>query len=156
TQITPTGTTCNDFRTGVAADLSQGEYLVKGAQINNSTPGVMFYYTSIVAPSSSFTFTLNQSNLPLAGACSSWMPIPPQNLGQINLYDATCGARTSTNSYNSATGAVTMSITGATPGETLIIGVKYSNSSLKGQTVCRPHPTEKYTFSDSFGGTDSI
>jgi hypothetical protein len=49
-----------------------------------------------------------------------------------------------------------MSVTGATPGETLIIGIKYQISELKGTNVCRPHPTETYTFSDSFGNGDSL
>lgn len=49
-----------------------------------------------------------------------------------------------------------MTVTGATPGETLIVGVKYNIATLKGTSVCRPHPTETYTFSDSGGGTDSI
>jgi hypothetical protein len=99
----------------------------------------MFYYTKIIAPSASFSFTVNQNNAPVAGGCASWAPLPPQSLGQVNLYSATCGNRASTNSYNPTTGAVTMSITGAIPGETLIVGIKYNNSGLRGQAVCG-HP----------------
>src|SRR5262249_30013363 len=131
TQITPTNTSCSQFASGAAADLNQGEYLVKGTKINNATPGVLFYYSKIVAPSAAFTITVNESNAPLAGSCSSWAPLPPQSVGQINLYSATCGNRSSQNSYDSATGTVTMSVTGATKGEMLIVGIKYNPSALR-------------------------
>src|SRR5262249_42270271 len=156
TQITPTATTCDQYRTGTAPDLNQLNYIVKGAAINNVSPGVFFYYTRIVAPSSSFTITVTQSNAPTAGSCSSWRPIDWQNAANANLYSATCGSRSSSNSFDPVTGTVTMSVTGATAGETLIVGIKYSPGSLKGQSVCRPHPTEMYSFSDSGGGGDSI
>jgi len=156
TQIAPTATTCSDFASGTAANLDQASYLVKGTSITSLSPGVMFYYTKIVAPSSAFSFSVSQSNAPLAGSCANWAPLPVQGVGQINLYDASCGNRAASPSYDATTGTATMSITGATPGETLIVGIKYSISNLKGQAVCRPHPTEKYTFSDSAGGTDSL
>jgi hypothetical protein len=49
-----------------------------------------------------------------------------------------------------------MQVTGATTGETLIIGIKYQPSTLKGTNVCRPHPSETYTFTDSLGNGDSV
>jgi hypothetical protein len=117
----------------------------------------MFYYATYVAPSASFTITINEAIAPNS-TCSfpNWPPLAPQNLGQANLYSANCGNRSSSNSYNPTTGALTMSVTGATPGETLIIGIKYSISGLKGTNVCRPHPIETYTFSDSGGNSDTL
>jgi len=156
-KITPTGTSCTDFTSGTAADLNQSSYTTKGTAINAATPGVMFYYSTIIAPSSSFTINVTQSIAPNS-ACSfpNWPPLAPQSLSQANLYSASCGNRSTSNSYNPTTGTVTMSVTGATPGETLIIGIKYQISELKGTNVCRPHPTETYTFSDSFGNGDSL
>jgi hypothetical protein len=137
--------------------LSEGTYLTKGTAINSTNPGVLFYYSTIVAPSASFTITVNQAIAPNS-ACTfpNWPPLAPQALSQANLYSASCGNRVTSNSFNPTTGTVTMSVTGATPGETLIIGIKYQTSTLKGTNVCRPHPTETYTFSDSLGNGDSV
>jgi hypothetical protein len=117
----------------------------------------MFYYSTIVAPAATFTINVNQSIAPNS-TCSfpNWPPLRPQTLAQANVYSATCGNRQSTNSFNATTGQLTMLVKNATPGETLIIGIKYSISDLKGTLVCRPHPTETYTFTDSFGGSDSL
>jgi hypothetical protein len=53
-QITPTETTCSQFASGTAADLNEGAYNAKGTAIISASPGVMFYYARIIAPSSSF------------------------------------------------------------------------------------------------------
>jgi uncharacterized repeat protein (TIGR01451 family) len=156
-QITHTGTTCSDFTSGNAGNLTDARYTTKGTAINAATPGVMFYYSTIVAPSSSFSIVVNQAIAP-DSACSfpNWPPLAPQNLGQANLYSAGCGNRSSSNSYNPTTGALTMSVTGATPGEVLVVGIKYNISALKGTNVCRPHPIETYTFTDSGGNSDTL
>jgi hypothetical protein len=156
-KITPTGTACTDYASGSAADLNEGTYLTKGTAINSTNPGVLFYYSTIIAPSASFTITVNQAIAPNS-ACTfpNWPPLAPQSLSQANLYSASCGNRATSNSFNPTTGTVTMSVTGATPGETLIIGIKYQTSNLKGTNVCRPHPVETYTFSDSLGNGDSV
>ena len=44
-KIAPTATTCEQYRVGTAADLTQVLYGVKGTKINNVAPGVLFYYT---------------------------------------------------------------------------------------------------------------
>jgi hypothetical protein len=120
------------------------------------SPGTAHYYSAIVAPSASFTITISQAVAP-GSACAfpNWPPLSLQNAAQANLYSGSCGNRASSNSFDPGTGTVTMSVTGATPGESLVIGVKYQTSSLKGTNVCRPHPTETYTISDSTGSGGS-
>jgi hypothetical protein len=156
-RITPTGTTCSQFRSGTFSDLNAASYTTKGTVVNAATPGVMFYYTTIVAPSANFTITINQAIAPNS-TCSfpNWPPLKPQSLAQANLYSASCGNRQSQNSFDPITGTLTMQVKNATPNETLIVGIKYQISDLKGTKVCRPHPVETYTFSDSFGGSDSL
>src|SRR5262249_19222224 len=57
-QITPTATTCADFIGGTSGDLTQACYGVKSGKVNNTAPGVFFYYTRVTAPSASFTVTI--------------------------------------------------------------------------------------------------
>jgi hypothetical protein len=142
---------------GTASGLTQANYLAKGNRIGSVAPGVMFYYRNFLAPSSAFTFTVEQEN---AGSCGEWQPIRPQDLGQINLYDAACGNRIATTNYDDTTGLVTISVEGATAGETLVVGIKYDLSSLaqkaSQQAICNPRPTQVYSFSDSSGGSATL
>jgi hypothetical protein len=148
---------CSAYTSGAAQDMTTASYVTKGTAINSATPGVMYYFSTIIAPSASFAITVNEAVAP-GSACSfpNWPPLDIQNNAQANLYSASCGNRSSTNSFNPATGTLTMSVTGATPGETLVISVKYTVSRLKGTNVCRPHPIETYTFSDSSGNSDTL
>jgi uncharacterized repeat protein (TIGR01451 family) len=147
---------CSDFTSGTSVDLTQASYMTKGTAINSVTPGTAHYYSTIVAPSASFTITVSQAVAP-GSACAfpNWPPLALQNAAQANLYSASCGHLNTSNSFDPGTGTLTMSVTGATTGETLILGVKYNTSSLKGTNVCRPHPTETYTISDSTGSGGS-
>ena len=49
---------------------------------------------------------------------------------------------------------VTFTVTGATPGATYYIGIKYSPKNLVGQPVPIPYPTNTYYF-DTTGYPDS-
>jgi uncharacterized repeat protein (TIGR01451 family) len=156
-QITSDAGTCTTFTNGTALDLNQGSYTTKGNSINAATPGVMVYWSQIVAPSASFAFAVNEAIAPnSACAFPNWPALGPQSLSQANLYSGSCGNRSSSSSFDSNTGTLTMSVTGATPGETLVIGIKYRVSDLKGTAVCRPHPIETYTFGDSVGNSDTL
>jgi hypothetical protein len=112
---------------------------------------VIFYYTNIVAPAGG-VITFTQSN---SGDCGSgWAPMPPQSTDQVNVYTDNCANVSSSSTYNSATGQITTTLTGATPGQHLIVGIKYSPGGLKGQAVTNAcHPTETYVFSDSGGAS---
>ena len=153
-QITSTST-CAGYRSGSAQDLPTATYMTKGSKINSVNPGVMFYWATIVAPAASFTYTVDQDVAPSTCVFPDWPVLSPQNSGHIDVYTASCGNRQSSSSFDPTTGTVTISVTGATPGETLVVGIKYDNG-LKGTNVCRPHPAETYTFSDSVGNSDTL
>ena len=83
--IMHTGVTCSDFVSNNPSDeLTNAEYNVKAGKVNNVAPGVMFYYITIVAPSSNFTINVTQTN------DGDWGPIPVQSTGQIILYESNC------------------------------------------------------------------
>jgi hypothetical protein len=153
-QITPTNVTCSQFASGTAPDETAGSYTVKGLNVNSVSPGVIFYYTHMTVPAGG-VLTFTQSN---SGNCGTgWVPMPPQNVGQVNVYSLACANVTSSSTYNSSTGQITTTVTGAAAGTDVIVGIKYTPSALKGTPVTRTcHPTETYNFSDSGGGLDSI
>jgi uncharacterized repeat protein (TIGR01451 family) len=139
-QITPTATTCDQFAAGTAPDLNDLFYNVQRNKINSVSPGVLFYYSKITAPSAAFTITVGQSN------DKSWKPMGVQN-GQAILYNANCtksSAQGKTTTGNGTT--VTIAVSGATPGATYIIGIKYNPGDLVGQSVSTPFPTATYSF----------
>jgi hypothetical protein len=132
-------------------------YQVKSNKINSVSPGVIFYYNTITAPSASFTLTVVETNT------LNWKPMFVQDLGQAILYDANCNKASGVTVnalYNSATKTytVTFNVTGATPGAIYYIGIKYSPQNLIGQPVKQPYPTSIYSWNTTGlpGSTASI
>jgi len=141
-----TGVTCSDFLSNNPSDeLEFAEYVTKAGKVNNVAPGVMFYYGSITAPSSSFTYNLTQSN------DAGWKVVPVQGVNQIILYTASCGKLNMATSFNSA-GTATINATGLTQGATYVVGIKYSLSGLSGQAVAPPLETATYSFAANING----
>src|ERR1044072_8347599 len=60
--IFPTQTTCSDFTSGTAVNQDSACYQFSTSggtsTVTNAQPGVVFYYVSLVAPSSSFTVNI--------------------------------------------------------------------------------------------------
>jgi hypothetical protein len=148
-RIAPTSTTCVDFTSGRASDLETLSYNVQRGKVNNVAPGVMFYYSSITAPSASFTTTVTQAN------SAGWMTMPAQGTNQIVLYDSNCtkSATQRTTTFRASDGLATIQVSGATTGATYVVGIKYSPSDLSGQAVASPSPTVTYSFTTATGGT---
>src|SRR5207253_4783926 len=48
-QITPTGTTCQQFRDGSAGTLNTLQYTVKSGKVSSVSPGVFFYWVKVTA-----------------------------------------------------------------------------------------------------------
>jgi hypothetical protein len=122
-------------------------YGVKNGKINNVSPGVLFYYSSIVAPSSSFSIDVVETNT------NSAFNLFGVQKGQVNLYSASCGSAgvTSTTTLIT-TGTVHIAVSGATPGATYIIGIKYDPGSVTGQSVSDPPPTIHYDWKTYVNG----
>ena len=134
-QFAPTQTTCQDFRDGNADTLAAFNYNLKNGAINNVAPGVAFYYVKFTAPASSFTVVINQSDngsTPAFGAM------------QLNVYNAACSKVADTSGTN------TISVSGATAGQTYIVSLKVDPSTVVGSA----NPgTVTYTYVTSVNGT---
>jgi uncharacterized repeat protein (TIGR01451 family) len=145
-QITPTATTCTDFTTGVAQTLDALGYGVQKGAINSVSPGVLFYYTAIKAPATSFSITVTETNN------AGWKAMGVQQ-GQAILYNANCaksGSQGKTSTDNS--GVTTIQVTNATVGAIYIVGIKYSPNDIAGQKVSSPFPTATYNWITALPG----
>jgi len=137
-QITPTGTTCQQFRDGTAVTLSTIEYHLKGANINNVAPGVFFYYVGITAPSSNFAIKAGQSN-------SSGWPVIASQKDQVIVYANDCVRVPNTTVNFDANGDASINVNAATPGATYYVSIKYDPRSVVGFTP-NGTPTVPYVF----------
>jgi len=152
-QITPTGTTCNDFSGGTAQTLSTIQYSVKNGTINQENPGVFYYWVRVTAAAGSNTFVVNQSIT--TGSFSTLFGIASGS----NVYSSSCSsvhAGFTQSSINSTTGTVTATFTAPAAG-TYYIGIKFSLSSVTGKTAPTP-TTVSYSYSTTGvpGSTNSL
>jgi hypothetical protein len=140
--IAPTGTTCSQYRDGLAPDLGGLLYTTKGTKINAVSPGVFFYYTKVSSEEGD-SKTVRITEDPDGGTAI------PINQGQVVLYDAvTCKVVKWTVTLGPEVGEAT----GTLPKDgDYIIGVKYNPSSLKGETAPASPPIT-YSFGTTLGG----
>jgi hypothetical protein len=131
-QITPTGTTCNQFRNGTAETLPFLNYSVSGGKIkNNVTPGVFFYWTAVTVPAGNNVFTVTETIT--TGNFTGTFNIASGS----NVFNSNCNS-TSNNMTQAANGTVTVSFNAPVAG-TYIISIKYDSKSIAGLTA--PNPT---------------
>src|SRR5262249_6555899 len=123
-QITPTGTTCSDFKGGTAGTLGAINYTTKNGKISSTNPGVFFYYVKVTAPSSTFDIKVNETN---DQAAISLFHAQNDSASQIILYDfSSCAKAKVTNTVTSTgPGTVTVHVSGATTGQVFILSIKY-------------------------------
>ena len=150
-KITPTATTCQMYRDGRAWDYTTAYYNVSWGKIGSVAPGVIFYYSTITAPASTFTLSADQFN---TSGSPKW---PPMGTAQVILWNKNCVKfPTVTTTADPLTGKVTLNVTGATAGATYFLSVKYNPNSLTGTAVRKPYPTVSYTFVTSLNGAALI
>jgi hypothetical protein len=137
--VAETGTTCQQFKSGVWGYLDTVQYSFKDNKISSVSPGVFFYYNKVTAPASGgFVITVAESN---NGA--HWPIIPPQK-DQLLLYDANC-AKLSNVTVKSSGAKASLTVNGYAPGATYYFSVKYSPNDLTGGPAGTP-PTVTYLF----------
>jgi hypothetical protein len=139
--IFPTQTTCCNFVTGTATGLTNACTKISGRTINNAIPGVFFYYSNVVAPSSSFTINVRQSN---DGDLNKLFTI--QNAQQVRLTTSSCGNVSFAGSMLNGNTEARYVVTGATPGATYVVSVKYDTKSIIGAVYTGPDNQSTYTF----------
>jgi uncharacterized repeat protein (TIGR01451 family) len=135
-QITPTATTCAQFKAGTAGTLSRVDYSVKNGNISQVSPGVFFYWVTVT---SSGTYTIDQTIT--TGNFSTKFTVASGSAA----YNSSCTKVSSTITQNSTTGAVTVTFAGS--GSTFFIGIKYSTGSVVGHAAPSPGTTVHYDFS---------
>jgi uncharacterized repeat protein (TIGR01451 family) len=128
-KIAPTATTCSNFTGGTAGDLNAIEANLQSNLINNVSPGVFFYYSSVLFPSAgTYTVDVVQSNT--EGRANFAV-----QQGQANLFSSNCvsanGLAVVTLSSNDT--QVSYSIT-VPSGGLYIIGIKYETSAVVGES----------------------
>jgi hypothetical protein len=140
-KITPTGTTCQQYRDDTEAtpvpQLGQLQYTVRGTKINAVSPGVFFYYTKVSGDATHRRVDITEEN-----DVTSALDIPI-NQGQVVLYDATTCKVVK---WKVDLGPEVGEATGTLPKDgDFIIGVKYNSSALKGALAPASSPVT-YTF----------
>jgi len=139
-KITPTGTTCSQFRDGTAATLSSLNYSVSGGKIkNNVTPGVFFYWVSVTVPAGNNSVTITQTIT--TGNFTGKFDFASGS----NVFNSNCNSVSDTITQNPTTGAVTVTFNAPTAG-TYIIGIKYDSKSIVGLPAPSPGTTVHYNF----------
>ncbi|RKD87677.1 T9SS type A sorting domain-containing protein, partial [Mangrovibacterium diazotrophicum] len=143
--IFPTQTTCCHYRTESATQLYNVCYTPskkKGGTVGNAVPGVFFYYTYVVAPSSSFDIRVDQGN---DGALDKLFSVAQLD---IKLFDEDCDKLSTVEvSVDGTDNSVAhMSVSGATAGVKYVLGVKYDVKSIIGASYTSPAPTSSYWF----------
>lgn len=139
--IFPTQTTCCNYVTGTATGLVNACTKLTGRTINNAVPGVFFYYASVVAPSSSFTINVKQTN---DGDLNKLFTI--QNTQQVRLTTNSCGNVSFAGSMLNGNTEAKYVVTGATAGATYIVSVKYDTKSIIGAVYTGADNKSTYTF----------
>ena len=137
-QITPTGTTCNQFRDGTATTLSTVQYSVKNGLVSQVNPGVFFYWVQVDASAGSNTFTIDQA-ITTGNFDSHFFS---QAAGSF-AYNSGC-TKISAN-ISTSNGVTTITFNASSAG-TFIIGIKYDATSVTGFAAPSPGTTVSYTF----------
>jgi uncharacterized repeat protein (TIGR01451 family) len=142
-KITPTGTTCQQFRDGTAADLNAILYNVRDSgSIGNVAPGIGFYFVALPGAG---TYTISQSdngNTPAFGVQS------------VQVYfGANCDRDHAASVSGTSGGGATISVSGAR-----IVRLAFDPNTVVGTANPAPQPTivYQYTTSGVAGSTDTI
>jgi hypothetical protein len=159
----PTETTCTAFAGGNAAPLTEMTYgLTKQGKINNTSPGVFFYYATFTVSSqqNSLALDVNQFFSPDSGALDTtshstdWIV----QQGQAFIYqfvNGTCTKLTAQIQGSPSDVEIIYSPNGGVPAGTYVLGVKYTQSpTLIGSLPCHgTGPSCRYYFVPSQGTT---
>jgi len=145
-KIAPTQTTCQQYRDGTAEDYDTLMYNVSKSKIGSVSPGVIFFWSTVVASSDSFSLEGHQFN---DSGALAW-----KDMGNLDvfLWDSNCDKVQTVTLDTAADGHPLLNVTGATGGATYYFSVKYDSNSLTGISVKRPYPTVNYTFQTMLDG----
>jgi hypothetical protein len=151
-RIVETGTTCEQYLARTASiDLTEVIYRVKKDLINNTAPGVFFYYTTFLAPGSDFTVEVDQIvTTPIEN--ETFKDFVVQNASNIRLFNVINGdctlpsaSYTVETDFENDPGKAVVNIQGAVADQVFIMSVKYETGSVVGlKPLPSPEPPAKY------------
>ena len=147
-QLTPTGTTCDEFTDGSAPTLEQLTYTTKRSSdqvIQSVEDGAFIYWTEVIAPAADFTIDVTQ-------ASDGGLPLIELTHDQPKLFDATCTrVHSVTVTRDDANAGASVRVTDATPAARYVLMVKFAPPSLKGTTLPGPNTKETYRYATVIG-----
>ncbi|MFV5693794.1 T9SS type A sorting domain-containing protein, partial [Flavobacterium sp. LT1R49] len=159
--IFPTQTTCCNFVTETVTELVNVCTTIKGNnRVSNAVPGVFFYYSNVTAPltlvNNSFTIDVKQTNdgdLDKLFVIQGFNSNPSKaSLSQIRLTTDNCDAVTFTPSFILDGAGAHYVVTGATPGATYVVSIKYDTKSIIGAIYSGGDQSSTYTFASYING----
>jgi flagellar hook capping protein FlgD len=124
--IAHTNTTCASYMDGSFQEMPSSDvhWATRDNLISTISPGVFFYWTKVTAPSANFTIDVVQTK------DNPSFPFIPVLQGQVSRFDATCASMG--DGVETSAGQSSITVQGATPGQVLIVSVKYSLKALIG------------------------
>jgi|GEM_PF-6986304 len=183
-QIAPTGTTVQQYINGTAQDFSdyyagQGgvvQYGVKGDLINNTNPGVFFYYTGLSntikgvdgsdADNKADAMTVfidqsdNSNDVGAFGVVKNNVMLFKVNDNNgnhiIDSGDTATQVQLNSNQITLSDGDVTVNFTPDKVGSLYVISVKYDTNTVVKTDLHNTSPTVKYTFNTDVGKDGAI
>ena len=140
-----TSTSCNDFKSGRGEEVDQLCYTSTGNIVTNVTPGMIYYYAMLTAPSSNFCIDVIQNRTD-----TNFSKLSIHQFNQIKLLDARCMASSLGVTVTPGNGRVCIS--NATIGATYVLSVKYNPKSAIGSSYFGVAPEVLYGFKCQING----
>ena len=140
-EILPTQTTCQMYKDNSVTPYDALYYNAKAKVIISVAPGVIYYYSTIVAPSAEFDIIIQQSNT------GNWADMLSQNEGNNPaVYSYADCAFANFGAPERLGDTIIVHVSDAVPGERYIVGTKYSPQALVGTNLNSLPPTSDYLF----------
>jgi len=141
-----TTTACSNYLNGTGQKATSLCYTVCNGKISNVTPGEFFYYTSITAPSTSFTVDIAQTN-----SIAAYGYFAIQQTDQATLWNSSCTKVATGTSISTGQGRV--SISNAVVGAKYVLSVKYNSKSIIGATCSNSSANCTFSFVSKINGS---
>jgi hypothetical protein len=134
-RVTTIQETCREFQADAAPHLAKVRYSVRSdGKIGGLNPSAIRYWTQVHAPASSFTVEVAQTET----HPSFSMLFDLSDPANIRLHDAGCSDSTLPQAKSIAGDQATVAVTGATPGATYVLSVRYHTQPFLGKLAPNP------------------
>jgi hypothetical protein len=147
-RVTTIQATCREFQADEAPHLAKVRYIVRSdGKIGGLNPSAIRYWTQVHAPASSFTVEVAQTET--HPTFSTLFDL--SSADNIRLHGSGCLDSTLPQTKSIAGDQASVSVTGATPGETYVLSVRYQTQPFLGKHAPNP-PVVHYDFQTKLNG----